>query len=226
MRDKKQAPAGMRYGESIFDTLYLLFDFIAGIIFLVHGREQSIFYYWALLAFALGAGDAVHLIPRVEMHLKGRNDKTEAKLGIGTFVTSLTMTAFYLILYVIWKKLFPGIEPPKTMIVILFGCAIGRMFICVLPQNKWISGGNRKMSIARNIPFAVVGIIMIYLFALSGNTNNYGLQWMSVAIFFSFLFYFPVVIWAKKKPMLGALMLPKTMMYIWMLAMGLKLLQV
>ncbi len=32
MDQQKQSPAGMRYGESAFDILYLLFDLIAGII--------------------------------------------------------------------------------------------------------------------------------------------------------------------------------------------------
>ena len=46
---------------------------------------------------------------------------------------------------------------------------------------------------------------------------------MSVAITVSFACCFPVVLPAKKKPMIGMLMIPKTMVYIWMISMGLGL---
>ena len=44
---------------------------------------------------------------------------------------------------------------------------------------------------------------------------------MSIAIIISFACYFPVVLWAKKKPAVGMLMMPKTVAYIWMICMGL-----
>ena len=42
---------------------------------------------------------------------------------------------------------------------------------------------------------------------------------MWLAILLSFLFYFPVVLWADVLPIIGMMMLPKTCMYIWMLCM-------
>ena len=47
---------------------------------------------------------------------------------------------------------------------------------------------------------------------------------MAPAIIGSFVCYLPVTVWAKKKPMIGMLMIPKTCMYIWMITMGLGLL--
>ncbi len=35
--------------------------------------------------------------------------------------------------------------------------------------------------------------------------------------------YFPVVLWAKEKPLVGMLMMPKTLAYVWMICMGLGL---
>lgn len=209
---RKQAPKPMRYFESVFDIAYLLFDLVAGMIFLLHGLHL-----WAYLAFVLGIGDAFHLIPRVQMHLFGMSEKTEVKLGIGTAITSVTMTIFYLILYFIYRQMFPSIQVPNGLIYTLWISAIARILICLLPQNNWTSGGNATLSMIRNTIFGLTGFIMIYLFYQVGWTQ------MSLAIFFSFLFYFPVTFGAKKKPMLGALMLPKTIMYVWMLSMGLQL---
>ena len=71
------------------------------------------------------------------------------------------------------------------------------------------------------MPFAVTGLCLVILFFLSGNTGGYGLWKMSIAIIISFACYFPVVLWAKKKPMVGMLMMPKTVAYIWMICLGL-----
>ena len=64
------------------------------------------------------------------------------------------------------------------------------------------------------------------LFLISGNTGGYGLYRMAIAIFISFGYYLPVTIWSKKSPAIGALMMPKTCAYIWMIAMGLRLIPV
>ncbi len=225
MSNKKtvKGPAGMRYGESAFDILYLLFDLVAGLIFLWNGQRESIFYLWGALALVLGAGDAFHLIPRVQMHLFGSDEKTQKKLGIGMAVTSVTMTAYYLILFQIYVRTFPNIHISSILTALLYGCALFRIVVCLLPQNKWTTGGNFSMSLLRNLPFLVVGVIMIYLFAVLDHTADYGLWKMSIAITLSFSFYLPVTFGAKRKPMLGALMLPKTLMYMWMISMGLNM---
>ncbi len=223
-KTKPKGPAGMRYGESVFDIGYLLFDLIAGVIFLFHGSENQIFYLWGALALVLGGGDAFHLIPRVEMHLFGTDENTNKKLGIGMAVTSVTMTVFYLILLMIYHRTFPTVHIPGIVSAVLYICAGVRIAACFFPQNRWTDGGSMTMSVIRNIPFLIVGIIMVVLFAMTKNMENFGLWKMAIAITLSFGFYLPVTFGAKKKPMLGALMLPKTVMYIWMISMGLQLL--
>ncbi len=93
----------MRYGESAFIVLYLLFAAVSGILMLVradgkNGRRMG------AAALILGAGDAFHLVPRVLDHFSS-GDLTAA-LGIGKLVTSLTMTVFYVLLYYIWSGVF------------------------------------------------------------------------------------------------------------------------
>jgi len=98
--------------------------------------------------------------------------------------------------------------------------------ICLLPQNNWTTDeGNMKLSIIRNSVFAVTGIGVIILYAISGNTYDYHMTRMVVAILISFGCYLPVTLLSKKKPMIGMLMIPKTCAYIWVIVMGLQLLQ-
>lgn len=221
---QESMPKGMRIGESIFDICYLLFDLAAAIMFFAGAAGRPVFMLYGALALCLGGGDAFHLIPRVQMHLFGIADDTQKKLGFGMAVTSVTMTVFYVLLYFIWRELFPAIEISPAIPALIFATAAFRIIVCFFPQNGWTSGKeNLKWSLLRNIPFVVCGILVIALFAISGNAGGYGLWRMCIAIALSFGFYLPVTFLAKKVPAVGALMLPKTLMYIWILAMGLNL---
>lgn len=54
--------------------------------------------------------------------------------------------------------------------------------ICLLPQSNWCSEeGNPKLSLLRNTVFAVTGIGVIILYALSGNTYGYHMTRMVAA---------------------------------------------
>lgn len=220
-------PRGMRIGESIFDIAYLLYDLVAGITFFSLAAGRTVFVLYGLLALVLGAGDAFHLVPRVQMHLFGVRDDTQARLGRGTQVASVTMTVFYVLLYLIWLQLFPGVGAPAAIGALIVASAAVRIVVCLLPQNDWTSGReNLRWSLLRNVPFVVTGALVIALFAISGDGGGLRMWRMCIAIALSFGFYLPVTFLAKCRPAVGALMLPKTLTYMWMIAMGLQLLPV
>lgn len=211
--------------ESIFDICYLTFDFIAGVLFLIYAKGNSLFILYGLLALILCGGDAFHLVPRVIKALKGTNEKVQKYLGLGLQVSSITMTIFYILLLYIWKETFPEMESPIIVDIMIWASAIIRIAVCLLPQNNWYSGeGNRKLSLIRNSVFVMTGIGVIIIYAISGNTYGYNMTRMVAAIIISFGCYLPVTILSKKRPMIGMLMIPKTCAYIWMITMGLQLL--
>ena len=54
--------------------------------------------------------------------------------------------------------------------------------VCLFPQNNWTTeNGNMKLSVIRNAVFAVTGIGVIILYAISGNTNGYHMTRMVTA---------------------------------------------
>ena len=93
----------MKYGESSFDILYLLFAVISGCVILRRARSKTE-KLMGIAALVLGCGDAFHLVPRV-LNYFVEADFTAA-LGIGKLVTSVTMTLFYVLLYEIWKGFY------------------------------------------------------------------------------------------------------------------------
>ncbi len=210
--------------ESIFEICYLAFDLIASIIFFLCANGNQLFILYGCLALVLGLGDAFHLVPRVIRALKGADDRVNYWLGRGLQISSITMTIFYVMYIYIWQLTFPDLKAPLWITALIWVTALIRIIICLFPQNNWINGNsNRNLSLARNLVFLLTGIGVIILYVISGDTNGYHLYLMVPAIIISFACYFPVTLWSKKNPKIGMLMLPKTCAYIWMICMGLAL---
>lgn len=201
--------------ESIFDILYLLFAISTGIV-LLRRNTNKLTRLLGVTALVLGCGDAFHLVPRVmDYWLAG--DFT-AVLGIGKLVTSITMTVFYLLLEYARRERY-GIRGEKGLLAAFWVLAALRIALCLFPQNAWTSADAPvSWGIYRNLPFAVMGALSILTWLRSARQDK-PLRWMWLAILLSFLFYFPVVLWAQTLPIIGMMMLPKTIMYIWMLCM-------
>ena len=202
----------MKYGESSFDILYLLFAVISGCIILCRARNKTE-KLMGLAAVILGCGDAFHLIPRV-LNYFSTGDFTAA-LGIGKLVTSITMTFFYLLVYYVWLGYY-RVQENRGTTMVLWILALLRIALCLFPQNGWLqNSSDMTWGIIRNIPFTVLGAIVCFLyFRKKDERRRFRLIWLY--IFLSFLFYIPVAVGAGIVPMFGMLMLPKTVCYILM----------
>ncbi len=215
-------------GEAVFCIAYLIFDLVAAAVFFANANGRSAILLFGVLTLVLGGGDAFHLVPRVVKAFKGDSPRVQWWSGLGLMISSITMTVFYVLLFYIWVMIFPehyeSMPFHKGLLVLTWVSAAVRIVLCLFPQNNWFKPeGNPRWGIYRNIPFAVTGLCIVWLFIASGNTNGYGLWQMAIAIVLSFACYFPVVIWAKKKPAVGMLMIPKTLAYVWMISLGLSL---
>lgn len=210
--------------ETIFDAFYLTFAIVIGIYLIRKGGKGSLIQKFGIMAIVLGAGDAFHLVPRVYSLWTTGLAANAAALGIGKLITSVTMTIFYLILYYIWRERYQ-IQGRKALSVTMWGLTIARVALCAFPQNQWLSYPQPLLwGILRNIPFAIMGVILIVLFAREAKrANDRVFRFMWLAITLSFLFYIPVVLFAEQIPLLGMLMIPKTLAYVWVVVMGLNL---
>ena len=199
--------------EPIFNVLYLVTVLTLGISIVRNaGEDLKIFGYMAIL---LGGGDAFHLIPRIISMVSSGN--YEAALGFGKLVTSVTMTIFYVLLYEFLIKYYKtGRNKSRDWVV--YALAVVRIALCLFPQNNWLHAeGNYTWEILRNVPFALLGLIIL-IFA--GQVAKGSFRRMMLAIILSFGFYIPVVLWANYSPSVGLLMIPKTMAYVWIVYMG------
>lgn len=207
-------------GETIFDVLYLGFAITAGLIMLIKGN-QPLVKKFGLMAVLLGAGDSFHLVPRSYALWTAGLEANAAALGIGKLITSVTMTIFYLILFYIWRERYK-IKDGKKLTATMWTLAVLRVALCMLPQNQWLAYRQPLLfGVLRNIPFAIIGVIIIVIFAREAKKAEDAIfRFMPLAVALSFGFYLPVVLFSGIVPIVGVLMIPKTMAYVWIIFMG------
>lgn len=202
--------------ESIFDVCYLIFAVVSGLWLLRRSGKNRAVRLFGLMALILGCGDAFHLVPRV-LNYWLQGDFTAA-LGIGKLVTSITMTVFYLLMEYARRERYQ-IKGERVALAAAWVLTVIRIALCCFPQNEWTSAEpSLAWGIIRNIPFAILGAMTVLLWLRSAKHDR-PLKWAWLAVTLSFLFYFPVVLWAQAAPLVGMLMLPKTCMYIWLIFM-------
>ena len=193
--------------ETLFDVVYLIS--VIAIIMIVRSRQNKQYRLFGIMAVVLGAGDSFHLVPRaVALCTTGLENFTTA-LGAGKFITSITMTVFYILLYYVWRIRYDvrGQNGTTALVYLLSGL---RIVLCLFPQNEWLSAAAPlSWGIYRNIPFALLGLLIIVLFFKSAKeSNDKAFRFMWLTIVLSFGFYIPVVLFADMIPLIGMLMIP------------------
>lgn len=204
--------------ESLFDVIYLSVVLGLGIRLLLEKSKGAKLF--GIMAILLGAGDAFHLIPRVVSHLSPLGFKGHYfALSWGQFVTSITMTIFYVLYYYFYRRQSGDNDNKKRIAV--YSLALLRIILVLMPMNNWGQAeGNYLFGIYRNIPFAILGALLIYWSYKEKSKEGLANMWLLILL--SFLFYIPVVLWSDSYPLVGALMMPKTVAYLMIVVLGYK----
>ncbi len=207
--------------ETVFDTVYLISVILIGITMIVKCGGKKQYRLFGIMAVVLGAGDSFHLVPRAFALCTTGLENFTAALGAGKFITSITMTIFYVILYYVWRTRYQ-INGQRGITAAVYLLSASRIAISLFPQNQWLSASSPlSWGIYRNIPFALLGLLIIVLFYKSAKEqNDQAFRYMWLTIVLSFGFYIPVVLWADKIPLIGMLMIPKTCAYVWTVLIG------
>lgn len=207
--------------ETSFDIVYLVTVLTLGIQMLRQCGDRAQFRLFGAMAVVLGAGDAFHLVPRAVALCTTGLENFIVALGAGKWITSITMTVFYVLLYYVWRLRYQ-VSGRRDLTALVWVLAALRIGLCMMPQNRWLSAdAPLSWGIWRNLPFAALGIVIIVLFFRSAREHqDKAFRWMWLTIVLSFAFYIPVVLWADAVPMIGMLMIPKTCAYVWTVVIG------
>ena len=207
--------------ETLFDAVYLVTVIALGILMIRVSRGRKQYLLFGIMAVTLGCGDAFHLVPRAVALCTTGLESYTAALGIGKLITSVTITLFYVLLYYVWRSRY-RINGQRGLSMVVWLLALVRIALCLMPQNAWTDATPPlSWGIYRNIPFAILGALIVVLFFKSTRENQdrpFRHLWLTVVL--SFACYIPVVLFADKIPAVGMLMIPKTCAYVWTVLIG------
>lgn len=175
-----------------------------------------------ILAFGLLAlGDTGHVGFRVVAFLQGDLSArisilgfSGSLVGLGALATAFTVTLFYMVMLEIWKTRFRTEHGVFSALLLFAGLV--RLGLLALPFNRW---GEvvpvQPWSTIRNIPLMILGLGAAALFLIDGiKTRDRTFQWIAASILVSYACYIPVILWVQQVPLLGMLMIPKTLAYL------------
>jgi len=205
--------------EIEFDVLYLIT--IWGLVYLMYQKRenlipknQQIGNLFMAAFFLLALGDTGHVGFRVLAYATGGLEANPNLVGIGALATAVTVTFFYMIVAEIWRLRFEKTRNLAWWILMLVGIMrliimipLGNSCGSVVPPFNW--------SMARNIPLMIqgIGIAVLMLMSAVERKDQFSRN-ISYMIFVSYLCYMPVIFFVQKVPLLGMLMMPKTLAYV------------
>ncbi len=172
------------------------------------------------MGLLLGFGDAFHLIPRIIGHLTTGLDDYSTYLGYGKLITGITMTIFYYLIYLFYKE--ETKQENSAIHILIITLIVIRFLLLALPGNSWATNSSDLIyGIIRNVPFLMIGIIIVSLFyQVRDDTKTKLFTRMGTFIILSFVCYIIVVVGSPFIPALGALMMPKTVAYLLIIYTG------
>ncbi len=182
-------------------------------------RQQTKPFLWAFTLLAIG--DTGHVGFRVLAFSLGGLDQTVrifgrqyGLVGAGALSTAITITFFYMLLLVAWSRRFA--EPYDWFTYLLLLAGFARLGYMALPVNQWGSPvPPQPYSLYRNLFLVVQGLGVAYLILKdAAREKDRTYLWVGICILISFAFYLPVILFVQQVPLIGMLMIPKTLAYV------------
>lgn len=174
---------------------------------------------WAFLLLAIG--DTGHVGFRVVAYAIGDLEATISLfgrevglVGIGALSTAITVTFFYMLVLVGWSRRYD--KPLGWFGISLLLAGVARLVYMMFPQNQWNSlVPPQPYSLYRNAFLVVQGLGAAYLILRDAIRNtDRTFIWVGVCILLSYAFYIPVILFVQHVPVVGMLMIPKTLAYV------------
>jgi hypothetical protein len=174
---------------------------------------------WAFGLLALG--DTGHVGFRVWAYALGSLESSlpvfgqpVGLVGVGALATAVTVTIFYVLVLELWRVRFHKQYGPFEML--LLAAALVRLVLMAFPVNEWSSVvPPQPWSTIRNLPLIVQGLGVAYLILRDARrTGDRTFQWIGASILVSYACYMPVIFFVQQAPLVGMLMIPKTLAYV------------
>ena len=157
-----------------------------------------------VLAYSLGGLEAQPIVLGIPISL----------VGLGALATAITVTFFYMLMVDVWRLRYN--KPLGSAGWFLLALGVVRLIIMLFPQNEWSQTvPPQPWGLIRNLPLMIMGLgIMALILRDAYRTNDRPFKWIGWCILASYAFYTPVILFVQQVPLLGMLMIPKTLAYV------------
>jgi hypothetical protein len=201
-----------------FNIIYLAFIWFFVVLMTLNiskvlQKDRNVARRFLLAMFLLATGDTGHVGFRVLAYLTGGLEENAPLVGLGLLSTAITITFFYMILLDIWRVRFKASTSISYYSIQFIGLL--RLIIMLFPQNQWDQViPPADWGLIRNIPLTILGLIVAILMLKDGfKENDARFKNFGYSIVVSFAFYIPVILLVREIPIIGMLMIPKTVAY-------------
>lgn len=212
--------------EITFNVAYLIV--VWGLVITMKRREWAVapedsrvarLVRWAFTLLALG--DTGHVGFRVLAYAQGNLEATIQFLGLelglvglGALSTAVTVTFFYVLMLEVWRTRFG--KKYGWFEYLLLAAAGARLLIMIPAANQWNNTvPPQPWSLYRNLPLMILGLGVAYLILRDARrAQDWAFTWIGIMILVSYALYIPVILFVQQVPLIGMLMIPKTMAYV------------
>lgn len=182
-------------------------------------RPTARYVMWAFTLLALG--DTGHVGFRVLAYALGNLEFSFGVLGqhiglvgLGAMATAFTVMLFYVLMLFVWRARFG--RSYGWLEALLLAAAAVRIALLLPPANQWNSVvPPQPWATYRNLPLIVQGLGVAFLILRDARaTRDRTFLLIGVMILISYACYIPVAFFVQRAPLLGMLMIPKTLAYL------------
>jgi len=220
--------------EIVFDLFYLstIWTLVAIMSYQLPVLPRNMFrlaHVFRTAFFFLVLGDTGLLGSRIIAYAAGGLEYSPAFLGgsihlagLGNLSTSITVTIFYLCFLELWRRRYS--RPFTFWYYVLITAAVVRYMVMLFPQNQWqIHIAPVGWGIFRNIFLTIQGLGVAFLILYDARrTHDRLFITFSTLIFVSFFCMWPVIPFYPRFPLIGMMMIPKTVAYMAIAFIGYK----
>lgn len=202
--------------KSSFYIIFLVLAFTFGIKLLLNSKGNKLVMILGLSTLLLGIGEGFHIVPRILEIFANDIDTYGQIIETGRFISSISIIVVYFLLFWFWRVYYKISDKRYLEIVlIVFG------FIGVTLSVIFKDSTGYLMVIVRNIPLIVIAAIVIFGYKKqSVLTSDKGFKFMWIPLLLSVVFTLAFELLRFDFDFLIILMMPKTLMYIWVVSIG------
>ncbi len=212
--------------EIVFNVLYLVVIWSLVIVMIrrfpvVAPADRTVARLFITAFGLLALGDTGHVGLRVLAYAQGDLNATLnmagtrlGLVGLGALATAITVTFFYVLMVFIWQARFH--KALNWFAYLLLAAAGVRLLLMIPAANAWNSVvPPQPWSIIRNLPLMLQGLGVAYLILRDARaSHDRAFTWIGSMILVSYACYAPVIFFVQQAPIVGMLMIPKTLAYV------------